>query len=53
MNAINYQYQDREGKKRVITINLAVCDEEWQEVNLGTGEIETKKSRHAWVKWAP
>lgn len=47
INDIDYQYGNN-GRYR-LKLNLVVCEETWEEVNKKTGEIETKKSKYAWI----
>jgi len=51
VNDIEYAYGPNERKRQ--TIHLVVCEEEWEEVDLKTGEIVKKTSRHAWISSQP
>lgn len=47
-NNLIYKYDGDDGQKKVVTIHLVVCDEQWKIVN-DDGDLETKTSRHSWV----
>jgi len=53
VNAIEYDYtiETKEGErlKKTALLNVVVCEESWEEVDKKTGEIMTKKSKHAWL----
>jgi len=51
VNHIDYYYGPKEGKKQII--HVVVCEEEWEEMAKDSVEIETKKSRHAWISNKP
>jgi hypothetical protein len=50
VNDIEYTYGPNE--RRRLTIHFVVCEESWEEVGPGA-EVETHKSRHAWVSSHP
>jgi hypothetical protein len=50
VNEVEYCYGER-GEKRII-LHVAVCEEEWQEVNK-FGETVDKTSRQAWISSKP
>jgi hypothetical protein len=50
VNDIEYTYGPNE--RRRLTIHFVVCEESWEEVGPG-GEVQTHKSRHAWVSSHP
>jgi len=49
VNDIEYEYDNARKRKPV---HLVVCDEHWHEAN-EYGELEEKKSRHAWLSSRP
>ncbi len=51
VNAIEYYYGPNERKKQIV--HVVVCEERWQEVAMGSTEIITKQSRHAWISSKP
>jgi hypothetical protein len=50
-NGIEYTYD--KGPRRPEILNVVVCQETWQDVDPKTGEIVTKRSRHAWISSQP
>jgi hypothetical protein len=50
VNDIEYTYGPNE--RRRLTLHVVVCEESWEEVGPG-GEVQTHKSRHAWVSSHP
>jgi len=51
VNDIEYYYGPNQKKKLIF--NVVVCKESWREVDKQSGEIITKKSRHAWISNKP
>ncbi len=51
VNNIVYEYGNNLTKKQ--TVHVVVCEETWEDVDKKTGEIVTKKSRHAWISRRP
>jgi hypothetical protein len=51
VNDIEYTYD--KGPRRPETLHVVVDEETWQEVDPKTGEIVTRKSRHAWISSEP
>ncbi len=49
VNDIRYEY----GKRQRLVLHVVVCEETWQEVAPDSGEVVTKKARHAWISSEP
>ncbi len=51
---IDYRYtcpMTKKEKKQLV--HVVICEENWQEIALGTAETVTKKSRHVWISAEP
>jgi len=51
VNNIEYYYGPNQKKKMIF--HVVTCKETWKEVDKSSGEIVTRKSRHAWVSSKP
>ena len=51
VNNIEYYYGPNQKKKMIL--HVVTCKETWKEVDKSSGEIITRKSRHAWVSCKP
>jgi hypothetical protein len=47
VNDIEYRFGDKERKKQIV--HVVVCQESWEEVDLESAQIVTKRSKHAWL----
>ena len=52
VNDISYEFKSGKGVKE-IKVHVAVCEEEWEEVDAESAEIVTKNSRHVWLSFQP
>jgi len=49
VNGIRYEY----GARQRVAVHVVACEETWQEVAPDSGEVVTKKARHAWISSEP
>ncbi len=50
VNDIEYEFT--QGARKRLTVHVVVCEEAWEEVD-DTGQLVTRRSRHAWLSSAP